>query len=197
MKFYKKCLLFLALLGVCISVFYIFETYAKYVTSTNQTTKIPIARWNIKVNNVSIKNNETLSSVITPVFSGSEHIASNIIAPSAQGYFDLDLDFSESDVSFSYNISISANSESAVKDLVITGYSIDGSSEIISSQENATNITDTITYNSGINSRLVRVFFIWNDSETATMDNSADTAATLDTSTGALLDVAITFSQVV
>lgn len=197
MKIHKKFLLFLAILAACLSIFHIIEIYAKYVTSASQTTNIPIARWNIKVNTTSIKNNETLSSIIKPVFAGSEHIASNIIAPTAEGYFDLDLDFSESDVSFSYDISISANSESAVSDLVITGYSIDGSTEIISSEGDTTNITDTITYNSGITSRSIRVYFVWDDSESASMDNASDTAATFDTSTGALLDVKITFSQVV
>lgn len=197
MKTYKKFLLFLAITSFCLSIFFIVDIYAKYVASTSQITNIPIARWNIKVNNTSIKNNETLSSLITPVFSGSEHIASNIIAPTAEGYFDLDLDCSESDVSFSYDISISADSESAVSDIIITGYSIDGSSEITKFEGDTTNLSDTILYNSGITSRSIRVFFTWDDSDTATMDNASDTAATLDTSSGALLKVTLTFSQVV
>lgn len=197
MKTYKKFLLFLAITSFCLSIFFIIDIYAKYVASTSQITNIPIARWNIKVNNTSIKNNETLSSLITPVFSGSEHIASNIIAPTAEGYFDLDLDCSESDVSFSYDISISADSESAVSDLIITGYSIDGSSDITKFEGDTTNISDTILYNSGITSRSIRVYFIWDDSDTATMDNESDTAATLETSSGALLKVTLTFSQVV
>lgn len=197
MKIYKKFVIFLALASACLSIFFIFEIYAKYVTSTNQVTNIPIARWNIKVNDISIKDNQTLSAVIQPVFEGSEHIASNIIAPTAEGYFDLNLDFTDADVSFSYNISIAGNSESAVSDLVITGYSIDDSTDIVSFQGDTTSISDTILYNSGVTSRSIRVYFIWDDSETSTMDNAADTAATLETSTGALLDVSITFSQVV
>lgn len=195
MSLYKKLVLFLAILSAVLCLFIVVDTYAKYMTSAKQVTNIPIAKWNIKVNNVSIKNNENLSSVISPVFPGTEHIASGIIAPTAEGYFDLDFDFTDADVSFSYNISVTPNENSSVTDLVVTGYSIDNATPIYFSTGDTTNISDNIYYNSGIATRKIRVFIKWiDDDATATMDNSKDTAATLNAT--ALLDAKIVFTQI-
>ena len=195
MSLYKKFILFLAIISAVLCIFIVVDTYAKYMTSAKQVTNIPIAKWNIKVNNVSIKNNQDLTSVISPVFPGTDHIASGIIAPTAEGYFDLDFDFTDADVSFSYNVSVSPNTNSSVTDLVVTGYSIDDATPIYLSAGDATNITDNIYYNSGIDTRKIRVFIKWiDDDTTATMDNSQDTAATLNAT--ALLDVKIVFTQI-
>lgn len=195
MSLYKKFILFLAIISAVLCLFIVVDTYAKYMTSAKQVTNIPIAKWNIKVNNVSIKNNQDLTSVISPVFPGTEHIASGIIAPTAEGYFDLDFDFTDADVSFSYNVSVSPNTNSSVTDLVVTGYSVDDATPIYFSSGDATNITDNIYYNSGVDTRKIRVFIKWIDDDTAaTMDNSEDTAATLNAT--ALLDVKIVFTQI-
>lgn len=195
MSLYKKFVLFLAIISAVLCIFIVVDTYAKYMTSAKQVTNIPIAKWNIKVNNVSIKNNQNLASVISPVFPGTEHIASGIIAPTAEGYFDLDFDFTDADVSFSYDISVTPNANSSVTDLVVTGYSVDDATPIYFSSGDATNITDNIYYNSGVDTRKIRVFIKWIDDDTAaTMDNSEDTAATLNAT--ALLDVKIVFTQI-
>ena len=96
------------------------KTYAKYSSSTVGNADIPIARWNIKVNNQSIKDSNDISATITPVFEGTNHIAKDIIAPTATGYFDLVFDFTGADVSFKYDISVSASDLSVVSDLVAT-----------------------------------------------------------------------------
>lgn len=196
MKLFKKYILFLALVSAIVSLFVILNTFAKYVTSAKQITDIPIARWNIKVNDESIKNGETLTSVITPVFPGSEHIAEGIIAPTAEGYFDLNLDCTDADVSFSYNITISPNEESSVTDIITTGYSIDDG-DIITFDDTVSSITDNVYYSSGITNRNIRVYIKWNDDlQTENMDNDADTSATLDTANGALLNVDLVFTQI-
>lgn len=197
MSLYKKFILFLAFVSACFCVFVIADTYAKYSTSATQITNIPIARWNIKVNNVSIKNGQSLSSVIVPVFPGNEHIADGIIAPTAEGYFDLDLDFSSADVSFSYTISMSPNENSSVTDLVITGYSVDDGEITPFDSSTGNTLTDNIYYTDNIDARKIRVYIKWDDDiNTATMDNVADTAATFDSSNGALLDITASFVQI-
>ena len=58
-------------------------------------------------------------------------------------------------------------------------------------------ITDNIYYSSGITNRAIRIYIKWNDnSQTENMDNEADTAATLDTTNGALLNVDLVFTQI-
>ena len=196
MKLFKKYILLMALFSAIISLFVLINTYAKYATSAKQIADIPIARWNIKVNDVSIKNGDTVTSVISPIFPGSEHIAEGIIAPTAEGYFDLSLDCTDADVSFSYNITISANEQSSVTDIVTTGYSIDNG-DIISFDNDSNVISDNIFYESGITNRNIRVYIKWNDDPNSqTMDNELDTSSTFETSNGALLNVDLVFTQI-
>lgn len=192
MKIYKKILIFLILVFICISVYSIMNTYAKYLTSTSGNANIPIAKWNIKVNDISVKNNSSFSSTLTPIFLGNEHIAENIIAPTAEGYFDLNFDF-EVDVSFTYSINVSVNENSSVSDLIVTDYSIDGNEKI---PFNSTDkIADTINLADNITSRTIRIYIKWDDSEASQMDNIADTLATNVENSAALLDVSVSFTQ--
>lgn len=196
MKLFKKYILLIALISAIVSLFVFINTFAKYATSAKQITDIPIARWNIKVNNISIKNGDVLTSVISPIFPGSEHIAEGIIAPTAEGYFDLNLDCTDADVSFSYNITISPNENSSVSDIIATGYSIDNG-DVLQFDNLQNSITDNIYYSSGITNRTIRVYIKWNDEQDSqTMDNEQDTSSTLESSNGALLNVDLVFTQI-
>lgn len=196
MKLLKKYILLLALVSATICLFIIINTFAKYATSATQKTNIPIARWDIKVNDISIKNGDSLTSIITPTFPGNKHIAAGIIAPTAEGYFDLKLDCSDADVSFSYTITIAPNENSSISDIIATGYSIDDG-ELISFSEATNSISENIYYNSGITSRNIRVYIKWNDdAESESMNNVQDTAAALDSTNSALLDVNLQFTQI-
>ena len=194
MKNYKKCILLIILIAILALVFFLIQIFAKYLTSASGDTSMNVARWNILVNDVSIKNNTDISNTLAPVFPGSEHIASNIIAPTAEGYFDLNFDFSDADVSFEYEISTTVDENSVVKDLVTTGYSIDDGEKITFNEVNSP-IKDTILLTDAIETQKIRVYVKWNDDETATMDNVADTIATTS-ETPALLHVNISFTQI-
>ena len=65
-----------------------------------------IARWKIIVNNKDIRDNSSSSAIISPVFLGNDNVASDIIAPGSEGYFDLIIDAKAADVSFKYKIDI-------------------------------------------------------------------------------------------
>ena len=195
MKNHKKFLLLLLGLCICFLLFFIVQIYAKYLTSAEGNTALTIANWNISVNNLSIKNNTDISNSIVPVFPGNEHIASNIIAPTAEGYFDLNLDFSNADVSFKYEITASADENSSVQDLVSIGYSIDDGEKITFENYN-TPITDIIKLTDHIPSRKIRVYIMWNDNtDTQTMTNDADTISTISENTP-LLHVNVSFTQI-
>lgn len=138
-----------------------------------------------------------ISSKITPVFPGNENIASNVIAPTAEGYFDLNLDYTNVDVSFKYEISIETSQESAVSDLVITGYSINGGDKITVS-DFSTPLTDTISLSDAVRTRSMRIFIMWNDDpDTSSMNNIDDTSSTLQATNSAILNVKIALTQVV
>ena len=130
--------------------------------------------------------------IITPIFTGNKNIEDNVIAPGAEGYFDLIIDGSNADVSFKYNINTTVNKDSSVKDLIITGYSINGGDII---ETNETLLTDTIPLSSENKTINIRVFIKWEDGENSTMSNEDDTLATI--TNDAKLDVSLTFTQVI
>ena len=75
MKNYKKfILLIISILILCL-VFFLIQIFAKYLTSATGNTSMNVARWNILVNNTSIKNNTDISNTLAPVFPGNDHIA--------------------------------------------------------------------------------------------------------------------------
>lgn len=174
--------------------------YAKYISSAYGNTKMAIARWDIKVNNLSIKDNTNISNTLKPIFPGNSNIAANIIAPTAEGYFDLNFDFTGADVSFKYEITPSVDSSSSVKDLVATGYSIADNGGEFGNRVNLENyndkISDTVLLNSPVKKRTVRIYILWNDDETSQeMSDDEDTNST-KSEKDPLFHVNIIFTQV-
>src|SRR5574344_170421 len=197
MKLNKRFVfLILACVFILISLYFITQIYGKYLSSASGNAEIPISRWNIKVNNQTIKTNSDISAIVSPVFPGNAYISANIIAPAAEGYFDLDFDMSAVDVSFKYDITTSIATGSAVSDLVTTGYSIDNGIKINFSNYNDP-ITKTILLSDHITTQKIRIYVMWNDSaDTATMNNLADTSSTLSTDNVAKFTVHIAFTQI-
>ena len=59
MKISKKFILvIIACILLALLTFLISQVYAKYITSVTGNASIAISRWNIKVNDLSIKNND-------------------------------------------------------------------------------------------------------------------------------------------
>ena len=106
-----------------------------------------------------------------------------------------DFDFSNADVSFKYEILTSADENSSVQDLVVTGYSIDDGEKISFANYNDP-ISEIIELNSDINTRKIRVYIMWNDDETSqTMTNDDDTIST-SSENPPLLHVNVSFTQI-
>ena len=190
----KKITIPLCIICFLLCLFFIEDTYAKYITSTNESASMNIARWRILVNNKDIRENSTTNAVITPIFNGNDNINSGIIAPNSEGYFDLIIDATEADVSFKYKIEISVNQNSPVKDLITTKYIIDNGNEIPLERNNAT-IENTVLHKDNTKPINIRVYIKWDDSNEATMDNDADTEATKQVDNPAKMDVKLSFTQ--
>jgi len=190
----KKITIPLCIICFLLCLFFIEDTYAKYITSTNESASMNIARWRILVNNKDIRENSTTNAVITPIFNGNDNINSGIIAPNSEGYFDLIIDATEADVSFKYKIEVSVNQNSPVKDLITTKYIIDNGNEIPLERDNAT-IENTVLHKDNTKPINIRVYIKWDDSNEATMDNDADTEATKQVDNPAKMDVKLSFIQ--
>ena len=191
----KKRLILLVVLSIILCLFFVQEFLAKYITAADETANISIARWKILVNDEDIRDENTVNTVINPVFLGNDNIAENIIAPTSEGYFDLIIDAREADVSFKYKISMSVNQNSSVKDLVATKYVVNGGEPITMDINNQT-IENTVLYGNNNSTINIRVYIVWNDGDGSLMDNSADTLATTS-GNSAMMNVSLNFTQVV
>ena len=171
-----------------------------YITSINSDTEINVAKWNIKLNNQNISSETQMTNIITPIFEGTEHIAEGIIAPTAEGYFDLVLDATDTDVSLKYEITTSNNEDSSVTDLIISGYSINnGERQNIEATEDNSNlkIENNILKNDTNKIVNLRVYIKWNDDAEngATMTNADDTNATKEGNNTAIINVNVRVIQ--
>ena len=191
----KKKVILLVVLSILLCLFFVQESFAKYITEANETANMSIARWKILVNNEDIRDENTVNAVINPVFPGNDNIAENIIAPTSEGYFDLVIDAREADVSFKYKITLSVNEDSSVRDLVATKYVINDGEEIALDSSNQV-IENTILHRDNTGTINIRVYIVWNDGDGASMDNSEDTSATIS-SNSAMMNVSLNFTQVV
>lgn len=194
---FKYIILIIALILLSFSAYIISQTYAKYISTAGGQTDLTIAKWHIKVNDTHITSGTDISNTITPVFPGNTHIKQGIIAPTAEGYFDLELDFIEVDVSFKYTVDISVNANSDVSDMAITGYSFDAGTTVVPFVAGNTTIEEDILLTSTLTERIIRIYIMWDDDDlTETMDNAADTLTTTDPTNRALVDVSIAFTQI-
>ena len=175
MKIKRKIILFLSLLSLFYCVSLMQETYAKYISSANASASLTVARWNVLVNNQDIIQNSNFSSTISPTFAGTANIRNGIIAPTAEGYFDVVIDGTNTDVSFNWTLTLEPDTTNTITDLAITKYSINNIDYPYGSS-----ITRTIALNDASRSTTVRVYVKWDDGTGETMDNEADTAATVD-----------------
>lgn len=191
----KKITILITLLAIALCLFFIQNTYAKYITSTNEEANMSIARWRILVNNRDIREGTPSNATITPTFINNDNIADGIIAPTSEGYFDLIIDASEADVSFNYKIEISVNENSSVSDLIATKYSINNGSPISLTRDNQ-KIENNVIYPNNQNLINIRVYIMWDDSENASMNNKADTQATQTQAGSAKMDIKLTFKQI-
>ena len=210
----KFCILILAFISLVFSFNMVKSTYAKYVTSSDNTTDVNLAKWDILVNGEYIKSSKTLSATLTPNFEVSQYTADGYLAPGTKAYFDIIVDNTYVDVDYNYVASVAAVEESNLKDLKITKvgiYTVDSSEnpivdttkdqEITGAQANLNGYwtlgTDPTKY-------CIRVYVEWYEGVGEQMNDDDDTnagyhAATLapgETNNDGKLSIKLRFIQV-
>lgn len=192
----KKFILLIACVLVLLCFVTVQDTYAKYTSAVNETTDISIARWRILVNDYDIRSNASTSNLIEPVFNGSTHIASDVIAPTAEGSFTIVVDATGTDLSFNYDINVKNSIDSPVSDIVVTGVTLNGTPISVT---NNTDTDSTITGTINLSDQRVNTFVVnimWRDGTGENMNNAEDTATTLLEESVAKLSVTAHFTQV-
>ena len=189
----KYVMLALSLMAIYITLCLGTDTYAKYISTATSTTSTSIARWKILVNNDDVTLGSSSTSLITPVFPGNSNIKNDVLAPNAEGYFDLVIDASNVDVSFKYTISVSVNQNSAVNELIATKYIINGGNDNLF-EEGSQSFTRNVLFENREEPIYIRVYVKWDDSLNI-MNNASDTATTVGEQKG-MLDVTIQTIQI-
>ena len=178
MKIKRKIVFFVALMSLFYLITLMQDTYAKYVSSADASAEFTIARWNILINNQDILQNSNFSETIEPEFNGTTYIKEGVIAPTAEGTFEITLDGTDTDVSYEYTITANNSVNSTVSDLELVKYVIDG---VNYTYDPSTGITDTVQFDDPDKTVTITFFVKWNDNpSTQTMNNAADTNATID-----------------
>lgn len=189
----KFILLFIILVSCCL--IYLFQSsYAKYRRKLEGIVSADIASWNIKVNGEDIANKKTLTTTIEPTFLESENTAADVIAPGVEGYYTITIDASNVDVNFLCNIRSEVSVDSSVTDLKTLSYVVNPASD---DDERLTYSADTgIVQQISKNTEqtVFRIYIKWED-EDGIMDNQADTEVATNSSSKALINVTLQFSQ--
>lgn len=188
----KKILYILSIISVILLVFFIATTYAKYSSQSDKNVTFNLTSWKLIINNTDIANNSNFSAGIVPTFTNTTYISDGVVAPTSVGYFDVEIDCSNTNLSFEYLLTVS-NADSDVVDYNITGYSINDFSTVL---PYSTSITGQVLYDgeNKINSTTIRIYVEWDDSQTNTTDDTADTTLAINNSS-ASLNVSMTLNQ--
>src|SRR5574344_1664270 len=166
----------MALISLFFLISMIQDTYAKYRSAATATGNFTIAKWGFKVNSQDIIANADFSNTINPVINSNSNVKANVIAPTSTGYFDIVIDSSDVDVSYTETLTFTNGENNTLTDLVIYGYSLNGSDMI------SLDGTNTITNNhllTDSKSNTYRIYIKWLDGNNETMNNTQDTEATV------------------
>lgn len=169
----KRLTLLFAMLSLLFTINMVESTYAKYASKTTTSSKMNIARWDIKVNDEAIKDKNILDAEITPNYLDNINVAPGVIAPGSIGYFDITIDPANTDVSFEYEISVTPATDTSVTDLRLLKYQIENKGDMVEVPKGTTTITDEILKTEK-DKRKITIYVIWDDSESNDMDNIED-----------------------
>lgn len=181
----KKRFYFILLLMSCsLSLCFMSSTYSRYVAGTTGNIDILFAKWQILLNNNDITEYNNSEMTFTPTIIANDNVASNMVAPTSKGYFDININPKNVDVSFNYKISLDIENED-IPDLLITKYALlpdnykDGDNlDYVLLTDNI--ITDELIFDNSVDNFefdefTIRIFFEWVDGEDEVMDDSMDT----------------------
>ncbi len=118
----KKFRILFVIASLVVTLSVMSNTYSRYVASSEGNVKMEFARWQLLVNSADITNQATTNFDLNPVILKNDNVAENKVAPSSEGYFDIEINPKNVDVSFKYTIDLGMTD--SVDDLIITKYAV-------------------------------------------------------------------------
>lgn len=181
----KKLKILLVFMSLSLTLCLMSNTYSRYIADATSDLEVLFAKWQILVNSSDITNGTASTIALVPVIEENNNVATNTVAPSSKGYFDINIDPSNVDLSFNYTINLAIKNEN-VPDLMITKYSIIESNYVEGNPLEQLTITnnsitgslnyDNLTTNFKFQPFTIRVYFEWYEGVDEKMNDTADTA---------------------
>ena len=134
------------------------NTYSRYVADASGDVTLNFAKWQILLNDEDITKGEAKTLNITPTILENEHVASNKLAPSSVGYYDIEIDTANVETSFDLHITLENED---MPDLKISKYMINDTEMDIIDNE----INETFDYKDNLGTISIRIYFEWYDME--------------------------------
>lgn len=192
---FQKIKLALAFISLFALISLVQTTYSKYNTSAFGDATMSVARWQIAINDQDIIQDSFITNVIVPTIIESDHVKAGVLAPRSTAYFDLVIDYTNVETSFEYTLATSIPQSGSISDLRVTAYSENGG-ELVAVNGELSNLSGTVLVDEEPRVKTIRVYASWEDFDDETMDNSADTQASIDNKK-AILNVLLNFKQLV
>ena len=181
----KKIKILLVIASLALTLSLMSNTYSRYVAGATGNLDMVFAKWQILVNDTDITGNNSSAINLVPVIDKNANVATNKIAPSTKGHFDIVIDPSNVDLSFDYAINLSVTNDD-MPDLMITKYAIldedyIDSDEITTTPIDNNMINGNLDYNNEIENFAfepftIRVYFEWYEGVDEQMTDEDDTA---------------------
>ncbi len=177
----NKCKILFIIASLALTLSLMSNTYSRYVANTTGNLDMAFSNWQILVNEIDIIEENSSTIQISPVLLENENIAENKVAPSTEGYFDINIDPTNVDVSFNYQVNIEVLNEN-IPDLIITKYAIlddtytVGDEIVLENLENNT-VSGNLKYQQGNTFKpfTIRIYFEWYDEADGVMTDEMDT----------------------
>ena len=143
------------------------NSFSRYFVDSNKTLALEVANWSINVNNIKItETTKTISNGIN--FVVTDHPSNDgTIKPGQKGYFDITVDPENTEVSIKYTITI--DTSELPEGIKLKDYSINGSNEKITMQNNkkieeTLFIYEKLAFDSS-DIKTYRIFWEWEDDD--------------------------------
>ena len=195
MSFNKKTLKILLIIVTVImfvlTIYQIIKTYALFQNEANAELEIPIAKWNIELNETDITNGLTEEIIINDFEVVKDvNVKEGKIAPGMYGMVDLTLDPKDTDVSVKYNITLADIGDQPIS--LVSVELIDGNSTLIRTAEDMyTGVMNLSNIKNDTAEVTVRISVLWENDESK---NDIDTEIGMNK--GHTLDIPITVQVV-
>lgn len=145
-------------------------SFAGYVGDWNGRIDANVARWNIKVNGVSLADTAAASKIAVEFFPVENDVAvpSEKIKPGQSGYFDIVIDPEGNETSFTYSVKADIAKSKLPNGMVKYGYSVNDGAKVEFADGADRSVENTVNLpRDGIFTAAdkieVRFYWIWND----------------------------------